>query len=763
MSSFDTSINDVHVVHSVQSVHLVHFVHCPQARPPRMSLFFPFIPFRGMKLAYYPIEVYSIISGSTMNTTPSESVSPSSVFKSFAENAEQGSDSKAKLVLLESLSTNLFKQLDKKDVDSKRVMKQVVLISKNWQELIRDPSTSFDSTNNKLKFAHAFEEILDRVQETMMKKQGEISSDPAADKPMEEVGDSKDEEMIETAVKVSKYSNLTGEAEITPQRILQEVELQRKILGQSESDSSSKANEPDPKDLVLSNYGGEEMDVPLPGAELAEKILGVGSGIYVWLSEAVTKAANSVSNSVDDYIRPTIVKKKNELLTSSLSSYSPQGLFQEKAFAQRVADAKKTTEQDVTHKTQALEHAEKESDKAQLLAGGASGEANAAKTVEAAKKAIIKKTEARKELEDAKKFKLSVDTWAANNEFDSKSTKTFSFKEVLNYYLWGLLHYKGNDELLGKLDINFTAGLDDKVTADLQTNLSTVLETQNVQRLGATALKGLRNLCEAIHEPDGTKAISKEQKTEEGMRILAKLRECDKKHPTRKASKALQTDPLTVDNYKKAVEKNLANRIARLGVPRSDPSNYAIIRFIRHLSYEFKVRSFGITINLVLNYFGGLGTLLGYGASAADENAPKQEQTLIAKLTAAGVNRFISHLGLEAMLKNIGDQSDITFYYMLDVLSKDISEILKTPEKKEDGPAPETTEGETAELHELREAVRQFENPEGISETLLENQFHPLFELLKIQGDAKSYYDVITPLTNILPQWQDWIKPKSIT
>lgn len=102
----------------------------------------------------------------------------------------------------------------------------------------------------------------------------------------------------------------------------------------------------------------------------------------------------------------------------------------------------------------------------------------------------------------------------------------------------------------------------DQIITNLQTNLSTVLESEHLLRLGDVGLKAFVNVCMALHTSG--------DKTD--VEVLSALREAERQNPIGKPSKRLMNETTSLQEYKNYQTKKIAKRIARLVIKNSQSS-----------------------------------------------------------------------------------------------------------------------------------------------------------------------------------------------
>jgi|GEM_PF-2764264 len=253
----------------------------------------------------------------------------------------------------------------------------------------------------------------------------------------------------------------------------------------------------------------------------------------------------------------------------------------------------------------------------------------------------------------------------------------------------------------------------------------------------------MENLLAALHEQEIKLG---EINVEDS--LLSALKETEKNRGT--VSKSLNINPLNLDEYKKRVEKNVADRLGRLTV--SQKAGEGILNEIIKRWHRCKGKIMGKVIHFVFRHYYNLLSKLF--ELMKKDNAPSTQQSLLDKLKGGAITFVNEQLGLNTILKKFGAQSEIVFYYMMDKITEEIDQIISSPAITEP-----VQEGEQ-EVSLLKKAVNEFTDPKNpILSEALKNELKPFMDLLQQQGNPNSLRDVVTPIGHVvLPQWQAWLK-----
>lgn len=302
------------------------------------------------------------------------------------------------------------------------------------------------------------------------------------------------------------------------------------------------------------------------------------------------------------------------------------------------------------------------------------------------------------------------------------------------------------------------------LVSNLSKNLSIMLEDKNLQRIGVAAFDGLENALAVVHR----------NKDQSSTTMLKALRDIEESKPGGKISEALQIDPLTPSKYKKQVMKKLANRLG----------NWAVSDITSKWG-RFKAQVMGAIFHIAFQicyYFLSKGEPKEK-AEPTEATANQKPQTYEGPLAERGIlfkigkkifttiadmpfaqkiGAFITEkIGLDSILKEFSQQSDVVLFYMLDKVTSEMDEVLEHP----GGASQPTSTGQRAsteeaqEVSSLKRAVKNFTDPQhSILAEALTIPLKPLTSFIDQQGDASSLMDMTTPIvTSLLPKWRAWL------
>ncbi len=359
---------------------------------------------------------------------------------------------------------------------------------------------------------------------------------------------------------------------------------------------------------------------------------------------------------------------------------------------------------------------------------------------------------------------------------ETKPEYVLSFSEVMQTYVWYWVNIETyipkyerlfTDSNFKFLKINVQKIIKtDETNRNLKKNLNTLLETRNLQRLGATLLKGSMALTLNSDKKNDPKAL------------LEALQKLDTDHKA--ASLHPKFTAIDFENYKQGVINNLSFAVARLGCERIDQRYqegklYLLAKFVKALLSrafgkenlevytklaswfpnrakafykELQVKRFGLLIACTINLFDVFPKILALFGQAPPESKGRFDDFL----------KTIHETGMDFLLKNAGldhfleAQSEVTLYYLLDLLAGEIDAIIKEPLKEET--AEEKHLADELTKNQLLEAIEAFDTSKMSGDFgVLMDRLQPVYNLLTDQESQMK-----DSMSKTLKEWQKWVK-----